>query len=267
LAVAGDAHLRNGASVLTLGFSGSDAPVPTPKLIRGAINMLDRKANDSGRIQVAFPIQPGNCGGPLVTPEGNVIGVITMRPGAPTLPVVQKVSHAVRSSHALALLNGIRDARNKLAKPARSPLTGESELARLLEKAMAVVIVDTNRVSEEDRDRERVHMERIRRAIKKEELQRAESARKLDSEQGRQREISRLQTLISNLEREESSLHGEVLSTEQRLLFTPREGATLSDLALRGEMESRLSYLKAQLHQKTTSKQAAMRQLNELRLR
>jgi hypothetical protein len=272
LPLAGDAHVRSGARVLTMGFAGLEAQDPKPRVTKGVLGSPDTKAKGCPGIHITIPVQPGNCGGPLITPDGNVVGVITAKSNTPKTPVagvvVELVNHAVGSSHALTLLSVIRDVRNKLPKPFRKPRAGDSELARMLRQAIAIVIVDTNRGSaEEEQDRDREQVERIRRAIRKEESQRAETSRKLDSEQARQREVSRLQTLVSNLEREESSLHGEMLATEQRLLFMPRDGVSLADLALRGEMEARLAYLKTQLHQKTTSKQAAMRQLSELRLR
>jgi len=88
---------------------------------------------------------------------------------------------------------------------------------------------------------------------------------KLEADQARQQDAARLQTMISNLDRDESSLHGQVLWTEQRLLCMTRDSRDLSAASSRSELESRLAYLRTQLNQITRSKEAAMRKLRELR--
>ncbi|MEO7054676.1 MAG: tetratricopeptide repeat-containing serine protease family protein [Rhizomicrobium sp.] len=76
------AHLRGGKgarlgeSVLAVGFPlygllGND-PVITNGVISGKTGLL----NDSRRIQISAPVQPGNSGGPLLGEDGTVVGVV-----------------------------------------------------------------------------------------------------------------------------------------------------------------------------------------------
>jgi len=45
----------------------------------GNVSALAGLKNDSGRIQISAPIQPGNSGGPVVDQSGNVIGVVVSK--------------------------------------------------------------------------------------------------------------------------------------------------------------------------------------------
>ncbi len=114
---------------------------------------------------------------------------------------------------------------------------------------------------------ERAHAERLRRAIERSEAEQAERARRRDSELGRQGELTRLQSRISVLERDESLLQGQVRNAETQLLYTRRDPADMSAHARRSELESRVSYYRSQLYQIAAEKQIALRQLNDLRFR
>ena len=68
---------------------------------------------DSRVIQMTVPVQPGNSGGPLVTEDGAVIGIITSSAAAvpffrSTGAPPQGINWAVKSDEALALLNRAR---------------------------------------------------------------------------------------------------------------------------------------------------------------
>ncbi len=111
---------------------------------------------------------------------------------------------------------------------------------------------------------ERAHAERLRRAIEKSETNQAEYARRRDSELGRQTDLSRLQSRLSVLERDESLLHGQLRNTETQLVYMRRDPADMSAHARRSELESRVSYYRSQLNQVTAEKQGALRQLRDL---
>ena len=114
---------------------------------------------------------------------------------------------------------------------------------------------------------ERAHAERLRRAIERSEAEQAEHARRRDSELGRQTELTRLQSRISVLERDESLLQGQMRSAETQLVYMRHDPADMSAHARRSELESRVSYFRSQLDQITAEKQIALRQLNNLRFR
>jgi len=160
-------------------------------------------------------------------------------------------------------LNGIPGTRNKLAKR----FADISDLAPTVEKASAAVIVDTNRVIEEEQANEREQRDRFRRAREEQEASRTEAARKLETEQARQNEISRLRTTVMNLERRDSFLHHDLVSTRQQLGSISRGPADHAAVAARGELERQLNNQQLQLDQTITSKDDAMRRLEQLRIR
>lgn len=112
---------------------------------------------------------------------------------------------------------------------------------------------------------ERAYAERLRRAIEKNEAEQAEYARRRDSERGRQGELTRLQSRLSVLERDESLLHGQMRQTETQLVYMRHDPADMGAHARRSELQSRVSYYRSQLNQITAEKQIALRQLSELR--
>jgi septal ring factor EnvC (AmiA/AmiB activator) len=116
-------------------------------------------------------------------------------------------------------------------------------------------------------ERERAYAERLRRAIEKSEQEQSDYARRRDSEQSRQTEFTRLQSRIAVLERDESTLQGQMRNAETQLVYMRRDPADMSAHARRSELESRVSYYRSQLHHIFAEKQTALRQINELRFR
>jgi chromosome segregation ATPase len=120
---------------------------------------------------------------------------------------------------------------------------------------------------EDEAESERAHAERLRRAIEKSEKERAEYARRRDSETGRQTELTRLQSRLSVLERDESLLQGQIRNAETQLVYQRSDPADISAQARRSELESRVSYYRSQLDRIAAEKQTSLRQLNDLRFR
>lgn len=132
----------------------------------------------------------------------------------------------------------------------------------------AAALAATADTSEDDEAAlERAHAERLRRAIEKREAEQAEYARRRDSEFGRQSELTRLQSRVSVLERDESLLQGQVRNAETQLVYMRSDPADVGAHARRSELQSRVSYYRSQLQQIAAEKQVALRQLNELRFR
>ena len=75
----------------------------------GHINALSGIGGDNRFLQVDVPLQPGNSGGPLLGPDGTVIGVVAGRLNdlailAATGAIPQNISYAVRIDYALPLI-------------------------------------------------------------------------------------------------------------------------------------------------------------------
>lgn len=113
---------------------------------------------------------------------------------------------------------------------------------------------------------DRAHAERLRRAIEKSEADRAGRAHRRDSELARHTEITRLQSRLSMLERDESLLHGQMRQAESQQLYQRHDPADISAHARRGELDSRVSYYRSQLNQVIAEKRLLQQRLGELRL-
>jgi S1-C subfamily serine protease len=66
-----------GEAVFTIGFPVRQVLGTSPKFTEGSVSSSVGLEGEASQFQVSVPIQPGNSGGPLVTNEGWVVGVIT----------------------------------------------------------------------------------------------------------------------------------------------------------------------------------------------
>jgi S1-C subfamily serine protease len=99
---------RVGDHVFTIGFPAPDLLGPAPKYTDGAISSLSGLHGEAVLMQTTVPIQPGNSGGPIVSEQGEVVGIVvstvaieTFVARTGTLP--QNVNWAVKAEYALPL--------------------------------------------------------------------------------------------------------------------------------------------------------------------
>lgn len=130
----------SGAKVFTVGYPVPGVLGQTPKVSDGIVNATSGLRDDAGFMQISVPIQPGNSGGPVVTEDGQLVGVVSSSAAiAPFLDrtgtVPQNVNWAVHSSLAVTMLGkeGIK----------QQPKTREQSIADTL-RASVLVIATTN---------------------------------------------------------------------------------------------------------------------------
>ena len=99
-----------GTDVFTMGFPMEGVLGRQIKFTDGSISSMSGISDDQSRMQITVPIQPGNSGGPVVTEEGFVIGVVTST--AAVIPFMretgalpQNVNWAIKSDYAMLLLD------------------------------------------------------------------------------------------------------------------------------------------------------------------
>jgi S1-C subfamily serine protease/ATP-dependent 26S proteasome regulatory subunit len=73
------ARVRVGEEVAAFGYPLQGLLAAGGNFTVGNVSALAGLKNDSGRIQISAPVQPGNSGGPVVDQSGNVIGVVVSR--------------------------------------------------------------------------------------------------------------------------------------------------------------------------------------------
>lgn len=99
-----------GLPVFTMGFPAGNILGKSIKYSDGAISSLSGVGDEQSLFQITIPIQPGNSGGPVVTEDGFVIGVVTST--AAVIPFMretgalpQNINWGVKSEYALILSN------------------------------------------------------------------------------------------------------------------------------------------------------------------
>jgi len=110
LSLARPRSLKIGDPVFTVGFPATNLLGSEPKFTDGSVSALSGLRGEATVIQTSVPIQPGNSGGPLLTNEGSVVGVVTSTAAVQaflsvtgTLP--QNVNWAVKSEYATPLFD------------------------------------------------------------------------------------------------------------------------------------------------------------------
>ncbi|MDO9459363.1 MAG: S1C family serine protease [Alphaproteobacteria bacterium] len=140
---------KRGQSVITVGYPHANIQGLEPKVTGGIINSLTGLNNDARTFQISVPLQSGNSGGPLVTLDGNVIGVVAMKLSAlamleETGDLPQNVNYAVKSNYLTEVLIGIPGVERKLLQPSKRPYKDVAELTAVVEEATALVISTIN---------------------------------------------------------------------------------------------------------------------------
>lgn len=103
-----------GLEIFVIGYPQPSVHGLSPKITQGLINGYPRRppqAQDTGYFQISAEVSRGNSGGPLVGPDGSVIGMIqrkldTQRILDRTQEWMVNVSYALRSSHIVTFLAG-----------------------------------------------------------------------------------------------------------------------------------------------------------------
>ncbi|MBL8376473.1 MAG: trypsin-like peptidase domain-containing protein [Burkholderiales bacterium] len=152
LPVSNSADVRRGAAIVTMGFPNVRQQGIEPKVTDGIINSFSGVNNDVRLFQISAPVQPGNSGGPLVTMDGNVVGVVAAKLDAQAVARVtgdipQNVNYAIKSQYLSALIERAAAAEPGLRAGLVAPRVGEStrvvDVVPALEDAIALVVAST----------------------------------------------------------------------------------------------------------------------------
>lgn len=128
-----------------MGFPNVSMQGIEPKVTDGIVNSFSGANNDPRVFQISSPIQPGNSGGPLVSMEGNVIGVIASKLDAAAIArqtgdIPQNVNYAIKSQYVLDLLEKSPEARAGTLAPQRGEKTRVVDVVPALEEAIVLVL-------------------------------------------------------------------------------------------------------------------------------
>jgi S1-C subfamily serine protease len=127
--------IRQGDGIVAMGFPLHGLLASQANLSVGHVSALAGLGNDSTRLQISAPIQPGNSGGPLLDMDGHVVGVVVstlsaLRMANITGTVPQNVNFAIKADIARNFL-GSNGVPYELAKSTRQLGAGDvGDLAR-----------------------------------------------------------------------------------------------------------------------------------------
>ena len=149
LPVASSRIVKRGQSVATIGYPHADIQGVEPKVTEGIVSSLSGISNDPRMFQISVPIQSGNSGGPLVTKEGNVIGIVVSKLSVAAMlketgDVTQNVNYAVKSNYLIELLYDSGLERKLL--PAKKSSKSLEDITAIVEKATALVIASATQI-------------------------------------------------------------------------------------------------------------------------
>lgn len=133
-----------GQNVFTLGFPNVGTQGTEAKYTEGTISSLSGTQNNTRVFQISTPIQPGNSGGPLVTEDGKVIGMVVaklndMRSLLASGTVPQNVNYAVKSSFILPFLESIPDVQFA-TKKAYPKMASKADIISHSKKALGLIL-------------------------------------------------------------------------------------------------------------------------------
>ncbi len=163
LPLASSGDVRRGTAVVTMGFPNIGHQGIEPKVTDGIINSFSGANNDNRVFQISAPIQTGNSGGPLITLDGNVVGVVASKLDAQAMArqtgdIPQNVNYAIKSQHVLDLLEKVAAqipaVRASLATPGKVEKARVADVVPALEEAIALVLAAPAAVTARPRKRQ-----------------------------------------------------------------------------------------------------------------
>lgn len=72
-------EVRVGEEVIALGYPLASLQGQEMRASFGRVNALSSLNSDNRHLQIDAPVQPGSSGGPLIGPDGRVVGIVTAR--------------------------------------------------------------------------------------------------------------------------------------------------------------------------------------------
>lgn len=95
-----------GDAVYTIGYPLNDVMGQNSKLSNGVVSSRSGIQDDARYLQITAPLQPGNSGGPLLTSDGELVGIVTARLNSEAVGTkIENVNYAIKADYLSALLN------------------------------------------------------------------------------------------------------------------------------------------------------------------
>jgi len=134
--------VASGDRVFTFGFPVVSVLGSEPKFTDGAISSMSGPGGEITFLQITVPVQPGNSGGPLVSEQGDVVGIITASvaivpfiKATGTLP--QNVNWAVNATFAAPLVP-------QAATKKQMPLKRKEIIERVRKSVVLIKVLKAN---------------------------------------------------------------------------------------------------------------------------
>ncbi len=109
IAVFSERPARLNSDVTVVGYPYADL-LSGLNVTRGAVSSLKGMGGDPTKMQITAPVQPGNSGGPVISADGKIVGVVVSRLVSNDVDdIPQNVNFAVRGEIAKLFLsqNGV----------------------------------------------------------------------------------------------------------------------------------------------------------------
>lgn len=140
-------NVKRGTAVVVVGFPHIDVQGLEPKVTEGIVSSLTGMQDDPKFFQISAAVQSGNSGGPLLSMNGNIIGIVTAKLGATevfkaTGDLTQNVNYAVKSNYLLELARSIPKVKSGLVPVNKKRLVDASDVYTLSEKSIGLVVVE-----------------------------------------------------------------------------------------------------------------------------
>lgn len=146
LRVRRDNGLERGSEILVLGYPLVPLQGPDQKATFGHINALRGLRGDDRYTQLDAPVQPGNSGGPMLNPDGEVVGVVTailnpLTTARATGAIPQNVNYALKSDLAHRHLRRALGNRWQAADPPPKAATWTALIGEV-EDSVVLIVAD-----------------------------------------------------------------------------------------------------------------------------
>lgn len=107
--LARSSNVRRGDPVFTLGYPNTRLQGLAVKFTDGTVSSLTGIQDSPNSFQISVPIQPGNSGGPLISRDGAVVGVVVAKLSASAAlkagsQIPEAVNYAVKSNYLMELI-------------------------------------------------------------------------------------------------------------------------------------------------------------------